>query len=66
MSQLEEMEHLSLCEALDRLLTKGAVVSGEILISMANVDLLYLGLQLVLTSIEGNRGPVSRGREQTH
>ena len=51
----EEEEHLSLCEALDRILTKGAVVSGEVLVSVADVDLLYLGLQLVITSIEGAR-----------
>jgi gas vesicle structural protein len=51
----EEEEHLSLCEALDRILTKGAVVSGEVLVSVADVDLVYLGLQLVITSIEGAR-----------
>jgi len=51
---LEDDEHVSLCEALDRVLNKGAVVAGEITISVANVDLIYLGLQLVLTSI--NKG----------
>ena len=49
---LEDEEHVSLCEALDRVLNKGAVVAGEITISVANVDLIYLGLQLVLKSIE--------------
>jgi hypothetical protein len=49
---LEDDEHVSLCEALDRVLNKGAVVAGEITISVANVDLIYLGLQLVLKSIE--------------
>jgi hypothetical protein len=49
--QLNEEEHISLCEALDRVLNKGAVVVGEVTISVANVDLIYLGLQLVLTSI---------------
>jgi hypothetical protein len=52
---LEEREHLSLCEALDRILNKGAVVVGEATISVANIDLLYLGMQLVLTSIETAR-----------
>lgn len=48
----DETQHLTLCEALDRVLNKGAVIMGEVTISVANVDLIYLGLQLVLTSIE--------------
>ncbi len=50
--ELDQSEHVSLCEALDRVLNKGAVVLGEVTISVANVDLIYLGLQLVLTSID--------------
>ena len=52
---LNEQEHVSLCEALDRILNKGAVVVGEVTISVANIDLIYLGLQLILTSIETAR-----------
>ena len=52
---LNDMEHISLCEALDRILNKGAVVVGEVTISVANVDLIYLGLQVILTSIETAR-----------
>jgi len=48
-------QQLSFCELLDRLLNKGAVVAGEVTISVANVDLIYLGLQLVITSIETGR-----------
>ena len=48
----DSMEHISLCEALDRVLSKGAVVVGELTISVANIDLIYLALQLILTSIE--------------
>jgi hypothetical protein len=47
-----EAEHVSLCEALDRILNKGAVIQGDVMISVADVDLLYLGLRVVLTSIE--------------
>lgn len=43
---------ISICETLDRVLNKGAVVSGEIVISVADIDLLYLNVQLLLTSIE--------------
>jgi hypothetical protein len=52
---LDDEEHVTLCEALDRVLNKGAVVAGEVTISVANVDLIYLGLQLVITSIESAR-----------
>jgi hypothetical protein len=53
---IDEYEHLSLCEALDRVLNKGAVVVGELTISVADVELLYLGLQVILASIETARG----------
>jgi len=49
-------DQVSLCEALDRVLNKGAVVLGEVTISVADIDLIYLGLQVVLTSIETGRG----------
>lgn len=52
---LEETKDVSLCEALDRVLNKGAVVRGELTISVANIDLIYLSLQVVLTSIETAR-----------
>lgn len=52
---LEKAQRISLCESLDRILTKGAVVAGEITLSVANIELLYVGLQLVLTSVERAR-----------
>jgi hypothetical protein len=51
----DERERCSLCEALDRILNKGAVVAGEVTISVAGIDLIYLGLQLMLTSVETAR-----------
>ena len=45
-------QHISLCDTLDRILNTGVVVNGEITISVANVDLLYLNLGVLLTSIE--------------
>jgi hypothetical protein len=54
-SALAKMDRISLYEALDRVLTKGAVVAGEVIISVADVDLLYLGLQLVITSMDSGR-----------
>lgn len=40
----------SLCQILDRVLDKGAVVSGEVTLSLAGVDLVYLNLKLLLVS----------------
>jgi hypothetical protein len=51
----EESERVSLCEALDRVLNKGAVIVGEVTISVAGIDLVYLALQGVLTSVETAR-----------
>jgi hypothetical protein len=46
---------VSLSEVLDRVLNKGAVVAGEVVISVAGIDLVYLALNLVLTSVETAR-----------
>ena len=51
-----EQSSSSLCELLDRVLNTGVVVVGEIVISVAGVDLIYLNLQLLLTSVETARG----------
>lgn len=49
-------ERVSLCDTLDRVLSKGVVVSGEVVISVAGIDLVYLGLTLTLTSVETATG----------
>jgi hypothetical protein len=51
----EAEEHVSLCETLDRVLNKGVVGGGEVVISVADIDLIYLGLRLVLASVETAR-----------
>lgn len=55
-ADLSENREVSLCEALDRILTKGAVLYGEVMLSVADVDLVYLGLQVILSSVETARG----------
>ena len=42
-------------DLVDRILDKGVVLTGDITISVADVDLVYLGLRLVLTSVETAR-----------
>lgn len=46
---------VSLCETLDRVLNKGAVIAGDIVISVADVELLYVGVNLVVASVETMR-----------
>jgi len=48
---LEESE-LSLLETLDHVLSKGLVITGEITISVADVDLIFLGLNVLVSSAE--------------
>jgi hypothetical protein len=55
-ASLPESKDVSLCEALDRILNKGAVLFGEVIISVADIDLVYLGLQVILASMETARG----------
>ena len=55
-ADLSDHREVSLCEALDRILTKGAVLYGEVMLSVADVDLVYLGLQVILSSVETARG----------
>ncbi len=41
-----------LVDLLDRILYKGVILWGDITISVADVDLIYLGLKVLLTSVE--------------
>lgn len=55
---MNEERDLSLVEALDHLLARGVVIAGEAVISIGNVDLLYLGLNIVLANVDAvTRGP---------
>ncbi len=47
----QELE-LTLLETLDHLLDRGVVIAGEATISIGNVDLLYLGLNIVLANMD--------------
>ena len=50
--QLDEDEELSLLETLDHVLNRGLVIAGEITISVADIDLIFLGLNVLLSSVE--------------
>lgn len=44
-------ERVTLVDALDKVMEKGAVVDGELAIRVADVDLIFIGLKLLITSI---------------
>jgi len=44
-------KNVTLLEILDRALDKGVVVSGDIVISVADVDLIYFGLKVLVSSV---------------
>jgi len=44
-------DNVTLVDALDKVLEKGAIINGDIVIRLADVDLVYLGLRLILTSV---------------
>jgi len=48
----DETEELSLLETLDHLLDRGVVIAGEATISIGDVDLLHLGLNIVLANVD--------------
>ena len=58
---LEESE-LSLLETLDHVLNRGLVIAGEITISVADVDLIFVGLNVLVSSVE-TANEVLRSRE---
>ncbi len=39
-------------EVLEKLLDKGVVIAGDLILSCANVDLVYVDLRLVVTSVQ--------------
>jgi hypothetical protein len=43
---------LSLLETLDHVLNRGLVIAGEITISVADIDLIFIGLNVLISSVE--------------
>ena len=42
---------VTLLELVDRVVNKGVVLSGDITLSVAGVDLIYVGLRVLLASV---------------
>ncbi len=49
---VDKSKDITILELLDRVLNKGVILTGDIVISVADVDLVYLGVKLLLSSVE--------------
>ena len=49
---IDRSKDITILELLDRVLNKGVILTGDIVISVADVDLVYLGVKLMLSSVE--------------
>jgi hypothetical protein len=55
---------LSLLETLDHVLNRGLVIAGEITIAVADIDLIFVGLNVFVSSVE-TAHEVLRKRQST-
>ena len=46
------MDEVTLLDLLDRVIDNGVVLAGDVTISVADVDLVYLGLRVLLAPVE--------------
>ncbi len=49
---VDRSKDITILELLDRVLTKGVILTGDLVISVADIDLVYLGVKLMLSSVE--------------
>jgi hypothetical protein len=49
------LDRSALVDLLDRVVDRGAVVSGDVIIQLAGIDLIRLDLRLLLIGIESSR-----------
>lgn len=49
---IDQSKEVTILEILDRVLNKGVVIVGDVVISVADIDLVYLGVKLLLSSVE--------------
>ena len=48
-------QELAIADLLDRALNKGVVICGEATISLAGVDLVYVGIKVLVASVDTAR-----------
>ncbi|MGN6108139.1 MAG: gas vesicle protein [Kofleriaceae bacterium] len=52
MSRIGEEKEVTLFELLDRMIDRGVVLTGDLTISVADVDLVSVALNVVLASVQ--------------
>lgn len=61
-SALQDASQISLVDLLDRLLGTGVVLAGDVLISLAGVDLVQVRLHALITTVRADM-PVPRNMQ---
>jgi gas vesicle structural protein len=49
---LARAQEVTLVDLLDRVIDRGVVLTGDVTLSVANVDLLYVGLRVLLAPVD--------------
>ena len=62
---LEPPQEATLLDMLDKLLNKGVVLDGDVVLGVAGVDLVYLRLSSLLCAVDRIL-PERRGRQRRH
>jgi gas vesicle structural protein len=55
MATIDRHSDVALIDLVDRLLETGVVLTGDITLSVAGVDLVYVGLRALITSVENTK-----------
>ena len=63
--RLYKSKKVTLLDALDRVIDKGAYVDGEIVLRVADIDLVFIGLRLIVTSVSNAERLRNEGRMGT-
>lgn len=51
-AQFLDSQDVTLAEILDRILDTGVVISGDIVLSVANIELVYCSVRILLSSVD--------------
>lgn len=62
LEQLEDDDQLAFSDLLNRVLDRGLIVTGQVIISVADIDLVYVDLQLLVSAMETIVQRTERGR----
>jgi hypothetical protein len=49
---IDQSKDITVLELLDRVFNNGVILTGDLVISVADIDLVYVGVKLMLTSVE--------------